>query len=259
MKKTLSLLSLSLALLGTACGASAEQQIRFGTDATFPPFESKAADGSLQGFDIDLGNAICAELKAKCVWVENSFDGLIPALHARKFDAILSSLSITDERKKAISFSNKLFNTPAFLVAAKNSGLKPTVESLRGKRVGVQQGSVFESYGKKYWQPKGVELVSYPSAEAVYADLVTGRLDATLDDATVVTQALLTKPQGKDLMLVEPQVKDDGIFGPGTGIGVRKQDDKLLEQLNGAIATIRSDGTYDRLAKKYFTFNVYGD
>ncbi len=259
MKKTLALLSLGLVLAGLSCQASAQQQIRFGTDATFPPFESKAADGSLQGFDIDLGNAICAHLQAKCVWVENSFDGLIPALHARKFDAIISSLSITDERKKAINFSDKLFNTPAYLVAPKNSGLKPTAESLRGKRLGVQQGSVFEAYAKKHWQALGVELVSYPSAEAVYADLVVGRLDATLDDATVVTEALLNKPQGKDFSLVDPQVKDDVIFGPGTGIGVRKQEDKLLEQLNGAITAIRSDGTYDQLAKKYFNFNVYGD
>lgn len=168
-------------------------------------------------------------------------------------------MSITDERKKAINFSDKLFNTPAYLVASKDSGLKPLAESLRGKRVGVQQGSVFEAYAKKHWQSQGVELVSYPAAEAVYADLVVGRLDATLDDATVVTTALLDKPQGKNFSLIEPQVKDDAIFGPGTGIGISKQNSELLEQLNGAIKAIRNDGTYDRLAKKYFNFNVYGD
>ncbi|MFD3245988.1 ABC transporter substrate-binding protein [Rahnella aquatilis] len=259
MKKALVLFSIGLAITGLSCHASAQQQIRFGTDATFPPFEFKAADGSLQGFDIDLGNAICAQLRAKCIWVENGFDGLIPALQARKFDAIISSLSITDERKKAINFSDKLFNTPAYLVASKDSGLKPLAESLQGKRVGVQQGSVFEAYAKKHWQSQGVELVSYPAAEAVYADLVVGRLDATLDDATVVTTALLDKPQGKHFSLIEPQVKDDAIFGPGTGIGIAKQNSELLEQLNGAIKAIRKDGTYDRLAKKYFNFNVYGE
>ncbi|MFP1952533.1 ABC transporter substrate-binding protein [Lonsdalea quercina] len=259
MMKTLAWVSLSLVMALLSSPVFALQQIRFGTDATFPPFEFKAADGRLQGFDIDLGNEICARLKARCVWVESSFDGLIPALHARKFDAILSSLSITSERQKAIHFSHKLFNTPAYLVAAKDSGLKPTAESLRGKRVGVQQGSVFEIYGQKHWRDEGVELVSYPSAEAVYADLVVGRLDATLDDATVVTEALLSKPEGKGFGLIEPQVKDDAVFGPGTGIGVRKQDTPLLQQLNGAITEIRQDGTYDKLAKKYFTFNVYGD
>ncbi|TGU42131.1 transporter substrate-binding domain-containing protein, partial [bacterium M00.F.Ca.ET.146.01.1.1] len=97
--------------------------IRFGVDPTYPPFESKLADGSLVGFDIDLGNALCARLQAKCTWVENAFDGLIPALQARKFDAILSSLSITEERQKTISFTNPLYFTPSRLIAATGSGL----------------------------------------------------------------------------------------------------------------------------------------
>ncbi|QWA11167.1 ABC transporter substrate-binding protein [Sodalis ligni] len=256
--KTRHWLSLSLTLL--ACSAQAQQQdIRFGVDATFPPFEYKTADGRLAGFDIDLGNAICSALQAKCHWVENSFDGLIPALKAKKFDAILSSLSITAERGKAINFSDKLFNTPAFLVAAKNSGLKPTIESLKGKRIGVQQGSVFEAYAKKFWAPAGVDIVPYPSADAVYADLVVGRLDATLDDATVVTESLLNKPQGQNFTLIQPRVNDAEIFGPGTGIGLRKEDTELQASLNRAISKIRSDGTYNKLAAKYFNFNIYGD
>lgn len=259
MKRSLSLLCLGFACFTSVTAFSAEKQIRFGTDATFPPFESRAANGALQGFDIDLGNAICEHLHAKCVWVENSFDGLIPALNARKFDAILSSLSITDERKKSIDFSAKLFNTPAYLIAAKDSKLTPDVSTLKGKRVGVQQGSVFETYAFKHWRPEGVDVVSYPSAEAVYADLVAGRIDATLDDATVVTDALLSKPQGAPFALINPQVKDPEIFGPGTGIGVRKGDSARLAEFNQAINAIRTDGTYDRLAKKYFTFNVYGD
>ncbi|MEA9391867.1 ABC transporter substrate-binding protein [Acerihabitans sp. TG2] len=255
--KTRHWLSLSLTLL--ACSVQAQQSIRFGVDPTFPPFEYKTSDGRLAGFDIDLGNAICSELQARCQWVENGFDGLIPALKAKKFDAILSSLSITAERGKAINFSDKLFNTPAFLVAAKNSGLTPTAESLKGKRVGVQQGSVFETYAKKYWAPAGVDVIPYPSADAVYADLVVGRLDATLDDATVVTQSLLSKPQGQNLTLIQPRVNDREIFGPGTGIGLRKEDQRLQASLNQAIAKIRSNGTYDRLAAKYFNFNIYGD
>ncbi|AUG99283.1 ABC transporter substrate-binding protein [Prodigiosinella confusarubida] len=253
------LTSLALIQSASAIGAAIPQQIRFGTDPTFPPFEYKTPQGELAGFDIDLGNALCSELKVKCVWVENSFDGLIPALQAKKFDAILSSLSITAERQKAIAFSDKLFNTPAYLVIGKNSGLKPTIESLKGKRLGVQQGSVFEAYANKHWRNAGVEIVTYPDAESVYADLTLGRLDATLDDATVVTAALLNKPQGKNFMLAEPQVKDPAIFGPGTGIGLRKADTQLQARLNSAIAAIRANGTYDQLAKKYFNFNVYGE
>ncbi|WP_413653549.1 ABC transporter substrate-binding protein [Pantoea sp. B65] len=254
----MSRLCLSFACLASAAAMGAEKQIRFGTDPTFPPFESRSASGELQGFDIDLGNAICAHLQAKCIWTENTFDGLIPALKARKFDAILSSLSITDERKKSIDFSDKLFNTPAYLVAAKGSALTAAPATLQGKHIGVQQGSVFEVYALKHWRPAGAEVISYPSADAVYADLVAGRLDATLDDATVVTQSLLSRPQGKGFTLIE-QVKDEAIFGPGTGIGVRKGDEVTLAQFNQAISAIRADGTYDRLAKKYFNFNIYGD
>ncbi len=259
MKRGLSVLCLSVACCIASPGWGAEEVLRLGTDPTFPPFESKTSTGALTGFDIDLGNAICAQMQVKCLWVENSFDGLIPALKARKFDAILSSLSITDERKKAIAFSNKLFNTPAYLVAGKNNALLPMAASLKGKRIGVQQGSVFEVYAQRHWRDKGVELVSYPSAEAVYADLVAGRIDGTLDDATVVTEALLTKPQGKNFELKGDQVKDPVIFGPGTGIGLRKEDTVHLAQINDAIAAIRANGTYDKLAKKYFSFNVYGE
>lgn len=257
--KTRHWLFLSLTLLA-CCSAQAQQrEVRFGVDPSFPPFEFKTPDGQLAGFDIDLGNAICSEMQVRCRWIENSFDGLIPALKAKKFDGILSSLSITKERSQAINFSDKLFNTPAFLVAGKNSGLKPTAESLKGKHVGVQQGSVFETYAKKFWVPAGVDIIPYPSADAVYADLVVGRLDATLDDATVVTESLLRKPEGQNFALIQPRVNDRDIFGPGTGIGLRKEDGALQASLNQAIAKIRSDGIYNKLAAKYFTFNIYGD
>lgn len=204
IKKAIAGLASAIAMLGCIHTSAAADQLRFGIDPTFPPFESKNANGQLIGFDIDLGNAICAEMKVQCSWVQNSFDGLIPALQAKKFDAILSSLSITDERKKAISFSDKLFNTPAFLVTAKGSSLAPTAASLKGKRIGVQQGSVFESYANKYWRNAGVEVVAYPDAESVYADLINGRLDGTLDDAVVITEALLSKPQGQKFTLIQP-------------------------------------------------------
>src|SRR5471030_3254731 len=132
--------------------------IRFGVEAAYPPFESKAADGQLQGFDIDLGNALCAQLKARCVWVENAFDGLIPALQARKFDAIDSSMNVTEERLRAINFTSVMYTVPLQLVARSNSGLLPTVESLKGKRVGVLQGSIFETYAKANWAGQGVDV-----------------------------------------------------------------------------------------------------
>ena len=130
--------------LSSTVQAKEWKTIRFGTESAYAPFEYKTQDNKLVGFDIDLGNAICAKLKAKCVWVENSFDGMIPALKAKKFDGILSSMTVTTDRAKQIAFSNKIYNTPTRMVAKKGSPLLPTPTSLKGKRVGVQQGTIQE-------------------------------------------------------------------------------------------------------------------
>ncbi|MCA3936440.1 transporter substrate-binding domain-containing protein, partial [Burkholderia sp.] len=135
--------AVSIALLAVSAGPAVAKDwttIRFGTDASYAPFESKAPDGKLVGFDIDLGNEICARLKAKCVWLENDFDGMIPALKAKKFDAVLSSMSITPQRAQQIGFTTKIYNQPTRLVVKKGSPLLPTAESLKGKSIGVEQG-----------------------------------------------------------------------------------------------------------------------
>ena len=136
MKKALLTLS-ALALCMAAGSALAKEykELRFGVDPSYAPFESKAADGSLVGFDIDLGNAICAELKVKCKWVESDFDGMIPGLNANKFDGVISSMTVTEAREKAIDFSNELFSGPTSLVFKKGANFS-TPESLKGKTVG---------------------------------------------------------------------------------------------------------------------------
>ncbi|CAG8999619.1 MAG: Lysine/arginine/ornithine-binding periplasmic protein [Candidatus Celerinatantimonas neptuna] len=232
--------------------------IRIGVDPTYPPFEYLKANGKLAGFDIDIGNALCAQIHVKCQWVQNSFDSIIPALKARKFDAIISSLSITKTREKQISFSDKIFNTPVHLIAPRGSALRPNAQSLEGKRVGVLQGSVFERYARKYWQPKGVQMITYGSSEAIFADLVNGRLDAALDDTIVAERSFLTKPQGENFQLVGKRVYDEVIFGPGTGIGFRKSNIQLRQRFNQAITAILHNGIYQKIAHRYFDFNVYG-
>ena len=131
-------LALCMAILAIATSASAKDwsTVRFGVDASYAPFESKAADGKLVGFDIDVGNEICKRLNAKCVWVESAFDGMIPALKARKFDGVLSSMSMTPQREAQIAFSARLFQTPTRLVAKKGSTFQPTADALKGKTVG---------------------------------------------------------------------------------------------------------------------------
>jgi len=255
MKKTC--FALSTVLLVASFAASAAD-IRFGVDASYPPFEFKAQNGSLAGFDIDLGNEICKRVHAHCVWVENDFDGLIPALKAKKFDGILSSMSMTDLRKKEIAFSDKLFNTPTRMVAKKGSGLLPTAASLAGKRVGVEQGTIQETYAKAYWAPKGVDVVSYKDQNVVQSDLAAGRLDATLQDAVEASEGFLKKPEGKDFAFAGQNLVDSKTLGDGAGIGLRKEDTVLRAQINKAIAAMLKDGTYAKIEKKYFTFDVYG-
>ena len=157
MKKALLTLS-ALALCMAAGSALAKEykELRFGVDPSYAPFESKAADGSLVGFDIDLGNAICAELKVKCKWVESDFDGMIPGLKANKFDGVISSMTVTPAREKVIDFSDELFSGPTAYVFKKGSGLSEDVTSLKGKTVGYEQGTIQEAYAKAVLDKAGV-------------------------------------------------------------------------------------------------------
>jgi lysine/arginine/ornithine transport system substrate-binding protein len=232
--------------------------IRFGVDPSYAPFESKNAAGELIGFDIDVGKAICEKLNAKCVWVENDFDGMIPALKARKIDAILSSLSMTEKRMLQIDFSDKVFYTPTRMVAKIGSGLLPTADSLKGKAIGVEQGTIQETYARTYFEPSGVKVVSYQNQDQVYADLKSGRLDASLQDAVQANIGFLKTPNGAGFELAGPELKDTKILGSVAAIGLRKGEADLKNALNKGLAEILKDGTYQTLSRKYFDFDVYG-
>ena len=253
----------SLALVAAATAAAAgsvsaadPKELRFGVEASYAPFESKSATGQLQGFDIDVGNAVCAKLNVKCVWVENDFDGLIPALQARKFDAINSDMTITEQRKQAIAFTDPIYTIPNQLIAKKGSGLQPVVASLKGKHVGVLQGTIQETYAKAKWAPAGIDVVSYQTQDQVYADLSSGRLDAAFQDSEAASKGFLKRPQGAGFDFAGPTVSDQKLLGSGVGYGVRKSDKALLEKLNGALAALKADGTIDKIAAKYFDVKV---
>ena len=251
MKKLVLSLSLVLAFSSaTAAFAAIPQNIRIGTDPTYAPFESKNSQGELVGFDIDLAK--------QCTFVENPLDALIPSLKAKKIDAIMSSLSITEKRQQEIAFTDKLYAADSRLVVAKNSDIQPTVESLKGKRVGVLQGTTQETFGNEHWAPKGIEIVSYQGQDNIYSDLTAGRIDAAFQDEVAASEGFLKQPVGKDYKFGGPSVKDEKLFGVGTGMGLRKEDNELREALNKAFAEMRADGTYEKLAKKYFDFDVYG-
>jgi lysine/arginine/ornithine transport system substrate-binding protein len=260
MKKLLGLALAATTALSLTAGAQANtlHKITFGVDPTYPPFESLAPDGSFQGFDIDLGKAICADLKVKCVFVQQGFDGIIPALEARKFDAILSSMTVTPQRAQQIDFSSEMYNEPTSLIAKKGSGLVPTAASLKGKTVGVESGTIQESYAKAYWQPNGVKVVSYPGQDQVYADLLSGRLDASLQDSVEADYGFLKTPKGADYTLAANVTYDpQDVLGSFIAIGVRKDEPALTKAIDKGIADIIKDGTYKKIEAKYFNFSVY--
>jgi lysine/arginine/ornithine transport system substrate-binding protein len=253
------LFSLILLLISSTVVAKDWKVIRFGVDPSYPPFESKAPDGSLAGFDIDLGNAICAKLKAKCVWVELDFDGMIPALQTRKIDAILSDMSVTPKRLQQIDFTAKISDSPTRMVAKAGSNLLPTAESLKGKSIGVEQGTIQETYAKTYFESNGVKVVSYQNQDQVYADLKSGRLDASLQDEIQAAVGFLKTAEGKGFEFAGSEIKDEKILGAAAAIGIRKSDVDLKNLINQALADLLKDGGYEALAKKYFDFNIHGD
>ncbi|AUH00164.1 histidine ABC transporter substrate-binding protein HisJ [Prodigiosinella confusarubida] len=258
MKNLFKLLPLALVFATSSVLAEIPKDIKIGTDPTYAPFESKNASGELVGFDIDLAKEMCKRMAVKCTFVESDFDALIPSLKAKKIDAIISSLSITEKRQKEIAFTDKLYAANARLIAKKGANIQPTVESLRGKRVGVLQASTQEAYANANWQPKGVNVVAYQNQDLIYSDLIDGRIDAAFQDEVAGSEGFLKQDMGKDYAFAGPAVKDNKFFGVGTGMGLRKNETELKAALNKAFESMRKDGTYSKLAKKYFDFDVYG-
>lgn len=252
------LIGAMVALSGMA--ARADEAIKFGVAAEpYPPFSSKDASGKWVGFEIDLMDAVCAQMKAKCSIFETAWDGIIPALQAGKFDVIWSSMLITDKRKEVIDFTDKYYHTPAEIIGPKSEDIKidfNNPDSLKGKVVGVQTNTAHYRFISKYFPSATLKI--YDTQDNSNADLVAGRLDLEMADAVVLNEFMKTD-QGKDLEVkAMTPMTDTVVFGYGVGGGVRKTDQALKARLNAAIAAIRADGTYDKIAKKYFDFNIYG-
>lgn len=262
--KKYALLCAVLALQAGASYAKDWTEIRLASEGAYPPFNVTAADGSMRGFDIDIGNALCEELKARCTWVKQEWDGMIPALMSRKFDAIVASMSITEERKAKVDFTDKYYASPLALITKKGSPLQPDLATLKGKKVGVQRGTVSDNYATRYWDGKGPEIVRYAKQDEAYLDLRSGRMDAAFADYLEAYGGFLTKPEGEGYdvageRLFGKTAEERAVIGEGIGIAVRKRDKELTEQLNKALAAIRANGKYDEIQKKYFPMDIYGN
>lgn len=252
-------MALAAVFLATApAGAKEWKEVRIATEGAYAPFNYVEPDGTLAGFEVDLARAICEELKIECTLVKQDWDGMIPGLLARKYDAIMASMSITEERKKRIDFSNKYYNTPIRLTARKGGDIDGSLESLEGKKVGVQRETIHDRYATDVFEPAGVEVVRYGSADEANLDLVSGRVDARLDDTVSIAEGLLKTEDGAEFEFVGPVLNDPKWFGYGVGVGVRQGEEELKELFNKGIEAVRANGKYAEIQDKYFDFDVYG-
>lgn len=258
MKSIISIVIAASTMLLSASTAQAQDTVlKIGTEGAYPPFNNLTADGELVGFDIDIARALCDEMKVKCEFVTQDWDGIIPALQAGKFDAIVASMAITPERAKQVDFTHKYYNSPPAIAAPKDSDIKGVgKEDLAGKTLGVQSSTTYFNYATQTYTDSTIK--PYPTAQEYQLDLANGRLDAVNDDIVVLSQ-WLDSPDGaccKLIGTIKPVVE---IHGAGNGIAVRKGDKELVDKFNAAIDAIRANGKYKEINDKYFKFDIYGD
>ncbi|OMH37598.1 ABC transporter substrate-binding protein [Motiliproteus sp. MSK22-1] len=253
-KKLVTALSLTVATLSatafTSTVAQAADKIRIATEGAWAPFNFIDSSGTPQGFDVDIAKALCEKMKAECEIVTQDWDGLIPALKVKKFDAIVASMSITEERMKQVDFTDPYYSGGLRYLAAKDKEFDTSKAGLKGKVIGAQRATVAGLYLEDNLADV-VTIKLYDNNDAVYLDLQAGRLDGALSDE-LPTYNWLKSDAGKNFEFKgEAFAKDDKI-----GIAVRKGD-KLRGKLNKALNKILNDGTYDKINAKYFPFSIY--
>ena len=269
-KKTILTVLASLFIIGNV---SAEK-IKIGTEGAYPPWNSKDASGNLIGFEVELAQELCKIMKYECTIVEQDWDGMIPALVMRKFDAIMAGMSITAERQKAISFSQGYADEVASLAVMKGSSLegldtpaginltkpdaaakkalKTLTAALAGKTVCVQTATIHQNFLDSGDVGK-VNVRTYKTQDEVNLDLASGRCDAAL--AAAVAFSDYAEKSGKPVVLTGPTFSG-GAFGNGVGVGIRKDDTELLNKFNKAIDQARKNGDISRIATKWFGFDA---
>ncbi|MBA1156148.1 lysine/arginine/ornithine ABC transporter substrate-binding protein [Microvirga mediterraneensis] len=272
--------TVGLALLGSALAIGAasaqEKTVKIATEGAYAPWNFTGAGGKLEGFEIDLANDLCARMKVKCEIVAQDWDGIIPALTAKKYDAIMAGMSITDERKKTIDFAGPYVNGPNGFLVAKDSPLakmpgtgeafnltsqqaaaEKAIEAykpmLKGKTIGVQGSTIHANFADKYLKGTA-EIREYKTTEQHDLDLAAGRIDAVLADSTAI-MGTLEKPEFKDYALVGPSITG-GLLGAGVGVGLRKGDEELKKNFNEAIKAAIQDGTVKTLSMKWFKVDI---
>jgi octopine/nopaline transport system substrate-binding protein len=260
----------AIALAAGAAQAKDWKHVTIATEGAYPPWNMHAPDGKLIGFEIDLGNDLCARMKVTCDIVAQEWNGIIPGLNAGKYDAIMAGMSITPERLKVVDFTVPYTSSPTtFMVmkddplaklpdqgqrvrledeAATNKVVADLTPMLKGKTVGAQVSTIQADLVKKYFP--GTDLRTYGSSEEMTLDLKAGRIDAMCASAAFL-QSQVEKPGGDKLTFSGPGFTG-GLLGKGTGVAVRKSDPELRDMFDVAIRSAIADGTVKQLAMKWF-------
>ena len=264
----------SISALALLFSSAQADSIRIGTEGAYPPWNAKDESGKLIGFEVELAKWLCIYMKADCTIVEQDWDGMIPGLIMRKYDAIMAGMSITDERMKTINFSQGYADEVASLAVMKGSALegmetpkainlslggsdvksalKTLTAALAGKTIGVQTATIHQNFLES-GDVGSVKVRTYKTQDEVNLDLAAGRIDAALAAAVAFTD--YAEKSGKDVVLVGPTFAG-GAFGNGVGVGIRKDDSQLLKDFNKAINTARKNGKISELAIKWFGFDA---
>lgn len=247
-----------LAMSSTA----AAEKLRLGTEGAYPPFNFIEEDGKITGFDVEIGQELCKRIKAECEVVAQDWDGIIPGLLAKKYDFIIASMFITDERKEKVDFTDPYYLAAMTHVVPKDSDITEfTNEALKDKVIGAQTGTTQAEYIAKMYPDADVRL--YPTQDEVNLDMDSGRIDLQVGDMLPMLDWTTKIKDGEDkaagdcCKLAGEPITDKAFVGEGVGIALRQEDDELRERLNKALAEIREDGTYKAINDKYFTIDVY--
>ena len=245
MRYHLSMAAMAVALVAgsfSSVNAQEQREIVIANEGGFPPFNMTAADGTLQGFDIDLGNAMCEIMKVKCSFVTNEWSGIIPALLADKFDVVIGGMGITEERKKRVIFSDPYAKTYSYFGVVEGKEFDISPDSMENKTIGVQQGTTNAAYVEKTYP--NVEVRRYPSMDALISDLKTGRVDIVLGDI----EPFVGKEGDTPKMV---NIGDPVQVSEGIGMAFRPADTALRDEFNAALKSTRDTGVWDQLAKKW--------
>ncbi|MGF7163632.1 lysine-arginine-ornithine-binding protein [Rhodoligotrophos appendicifer] len=251
MKQLKAALTWSVVACGLAlgCVSAIAAPLSYCVEADLPPFSYKTAAGAVEGFDVDIASAICTKIGRECDPVIQEWTGIIPALYAGKCETIISSMTITDQRKKVVLFTDAYYHAPWAFIARKGLNMKMTPEGLKGRTLCMFKNSG----GLKYLEEnlKDVAIKYYDGADAIRTDLVAGRCDGWFEQMPIVYGSILSKPEGKDF-----EVIGDLKIGQGVGIAVKTGDTELAGVLNEAVKGLYADGTFKKINDKYFPFSL---